>query len=116
MKQTDPKYKLSKNIRSLINMSFKRIGTKKNTKTEHILGCTIQEFKTYIENQFECWMTLENHGIYTGVYNETWQLDHIEPISNATTHEDIIRLNHYTNFQPLCSKKNLEKSNMLSNC
>ena len=97
-------------------MSFKRIGTKKNTKTEHILGCTIQEFKTYIENQFECWMTLENHGIYTGVYNETWQLDHIEPISNATTPEDIIRLNHYTNFQPLCSKKNLEKSNMLSNC
>ena len=110
-KLNDPEYKLRKYIRSLFGMAFKLKGIKKNTKTEHILGCTIQEFKTYIENKFENWMTWEKHSIYTGNYNETWQLDHIEPISNAKTEEDIIRLNHYTNFQPLCSKKNIEKSN-----
>jgi hypothetical protein len=31
-------------------------------------------------------------------------------ISSVKTEEDI-RLNHYTNLQPLCSIKNLEKSN-----
>ena len=56
-------------------------------------------------------MTENNQGKYTGNYNETWQLDHIEPVSNASTIEDVIKLNHYTNLRPLCSKKNLEKSN-----
>ena len=27
--------------------------------------------------------------------------------------EDILKLNHYTNFRPFCSKKNLEKSNKI---
>jgi 5-methylcytosine-specific restriction endonuclease McrA len=58
-------------------------------------------------------MTWKNHGKYTGNYNETWQYDHIIPISNAATEEELIKLNHYSNFQPLCSKKNLEKSNKI---
>ena len=112
-KKADSLFKLKGNIRSLINMSFNIKGYKKHTKTENILGCTINEFKLYLESKFEGWMTLENHGIYTGNYNETRQLDHIEPMFNAITENDIIRLNHYTNFQPLCSKKNLEKSNKI---
>ena len=39
-------------------------------------------------------MTLDNHGTY-------WEIDHIIPLATATTEEDIIRLNHYTNLQPL---------------
>jgi hypothetical protein len=58
-------------------------------------------------------MTWENHGRYTGNYNETWQIDHIIPISNGLSEEEVINLNHYTNLRPLCSKKNLEKSNKL---
>jgi 5-methylcytosine-specific restriction endonuclease McrA len=57
------------------------------------------------------WMSWSNHGSYTGGYEETWQYDHIIPISEAKTYEEVIKLNHYTNFRPLCSKKNLEKSN-----
>ena len=38
--------------------------------------------------------------------NKTWDIDHIEPLSSAKTEEDIIRLNHYTNLQPLCSYYN----------
>ena len=56
-------------------------------------------------------MNWNNNGIYTGNYNETWQLDHIIPISMAENYNDVIKLNHYSNFQPLCSRKNLEKSN-----
>jgi 5-methylcytosine-specific restriction endonuclease McrA len=60
-------------------------------------------------------MNENNQGRYTGNYNETWQLDHIIPISTAETEEEIIKLNHYSNFMPLCSRKNLEKSNTINN-
>lgn len=113
-KKNDFLYKLTKNIRSLIYHTFRNQSYKKSTKTFNILGCSFEDFKIYLESQFENWMTLENHGIYTGNYNETWQLDHIEPISNAKSVEDIIRLNHYTNFRPLCSRKNLEKSDKIT--
>ena len=40
-----------------------------------------------------------------------WHLDHIIPISSAKNEEDIIKLNHYTNFQPLWAIDNLTKGN-----
>ena len=40
-----------------------------------------------------------------------WHLDHIIPISLATTEEEIIKLNHYTNFQPLWAEENIRKGN-----
>ncbi len=51
-------------------------------------------------------MTWENRGLYNGEFNYGWDIDHIIPISFAKTEEDIIKLNHYTNLQPLCSKIN----------
>jgi len=91
----------------LVHGAFKR-GTnqfRKEAKTEKILGCTIEEFRLYIESQFTKRMTLENHG--------EWHLDHILPLATAKTKEDIIRLNHYTNFQPLWAKDNILKSNKI---
>lgn len=98
-------------IKSMINRTFKELGFNRKEQTEFILGCKYEEFKIYIESKFEEWMSWDKHGLYTGNYNETWQIDHIIPISNATTEEEIIKLNHYTNLRPLCSRKNLEKSN-----
>lgn len=47
-------------------------------------------------------------------FNERWDLDHIVPKSTAKTIEDVIKLNHYTNFQPLCSHINRDiKKNRL---
>ena len=42
-----------------------------------------------------------------------WHLDHIIPISFAETEEEVIILNHYTNFRPLWSNANLIKSNKI---
>ena len=41
-------------------------------------------------------------------------IDHIIPLSSAKTEEDIIRLNHYTTLQPLCSYTNryIKKNNL----
>jgi hypothetical protein len=110
-RKEDPVFKIKENISCLLRTSFKSIDSKKNIRTEEVIGCSILEFKLYIENQFEDWMSWSNHGSYTGGYEETWQYDHIIPISEAKTYEEVIKLNHYTNFRPLCSKKNLEKSN-----
>lgn len=51
-------------------------------------------------------MTWDNYGLYNGELNYGWDLDHIVPISSASSQDDIIKLNHFTNFQPLCSKVN----------
>ena len=100
---TNKFYKFSHNVRNLISNSFKRGNNKfiKNSKTEIILGCTIEEFRLYIENKFIDDMTLENYG--------KWHLDHIKPLALATNEEEIIKLNHYTNFQPLWAEDNLIK-------
>jgi hypothetical protein len=79
------------------------MGYKKNTRTYKILGCTYDEFKLHIESKFEEWMNWDNYGRYNGEENYGWHLDHIIPLSSVTTEEDIIRLNHYSNIQPLCS-------------
>lgn len=105
-KRTEPVYKITHNIRTLIGNSFKHAGFKKNSKTTQILGCSFIEFKLHLEAQFEPWMTWNNHGKYTGELNVSWDIDHILPLSSAVTEEDLVRLNHYTNLQPLCSYVN----------
>jgi len=36
-------------------------------------------------------------------------LDHIKPVSIATSEKEMLELNHYTNFQPLLAADNLKK-------
>lgn len=105
----DSLYKVTCNIRSLIKKGFKNSSYIKNSKTQQILGCSFEEFKLHLESKFEHWMTWENMGNpKDGIYelNKTWDIDHIIPSSSATTEDEIIRLNHYTNLQPLCSYVN----------
>ena len=99
-------FKISHYFRSMVRKSFNRNGFSKKSKTYNILGCSFEEFKIYLESKFEDWMTWENRGLYNGDFNYGWDIDHIIPVSSAETEEDIIRLNHYTNLQPLCSKVN----------
>jgi hypothetical protein len=113
-KATDPKYKLGCDIRSIIVGSFKKNFFNKTSRTYLILGCTLEEFKKYLESKFESWMTWDNRGKYNGTLNFGWDIDHIIPLDTAETIEDIIRLNHYSNLQPLCSKVNrdIKKNNL----
>ena len=98
--------KLKENIGNNIRNSLRKNNCRKNSRTTEILNCTIQEFKLYLESKFEIWMSWENYGKYNGELNYGWDIDHIIPISSANTEEEIIKLNHYTNLQPLCSYRN----------
>ncbi len=105
----NPIYKLKESLRSMITRSFKIKGLHKNNKTIEILGCSFEDFKTYLESLWEPWMNWDNKGNWNGypkTINISWDIDHIIPLSIATTEEDVIKLNHYTNLQPLCSYTN----------
>ena len=95
--------RLKENIGSNIRNSLRKNNFTKKSRTTEILGCSKIDFKLYIESKFETWMNWNNYGKYNGEFNYGWDIDHIIPISSAKTEEDIIKLNHYTNLQPLCS-------------
>jgi hypothetical protein len=104
-RKIDYLFKLKGNIKSLIFFSIKNNGYSKTSKTFNILGCTPIEFKTHLERQFTEGMNWENQG--------QWHMDHIYPVSLAKDEEELIRLNHYTNFQPLWAFDNLSKGNKI---
>lgn len=104
--ESDELFKLNRLIRRVVNDSFSRSEYDKNNKTEEIIGIKFDELKLYIESKFEDWMTWENYGLYNGELNHGWDIDHIIPLSSAKTEEELIKLCHYTNLQPLCSYTN----------
>ena len=104
-RQSDPLYKLKRNIRSLISISITNAGFKKNSKTHKILNCSFEEFMSHLEKQFNSGITWENYG--------KWHLDHIVPVSLASTEEEIIKLNHYKNFQPMWGSENNSKNDKI---
>jgi hypothetical protein len=100
-KEAEPLWKFELGIRSNIGSSFKRKGFKKKSKTFDILGCDYNSFVKHISDKFTDGMTLENQG--------EWHLDHQIPLALAETEEEVLELCHYTNYQPLWAKDNLEK-------
>ena len=97
----DPLYKLQLNLRRRIYVSIKSNGFTKRHKTFDILGCTFEFFREFISNKFTTGMSWENYG--------DWHLDHIKPVSLANTEDEIHKLNHYLNFQPLWAIDNIKK-------
>jgi hypothetical protein len=105
-RKNDPLYAMKGSLSALLIIAFKNKNYKKNTKTIETLGCDMYFFKSYIEERFEPWMNWDNRGKYNGEFNYGWDIDHIIPLCTANTEDEIIKLSHYTNLQPLCSKIN----------
>lgn len=97
----NPLFKLKSSIRSRIRIAIKKQRLNKNTSTAKMLGCTWEGLKEHLESQFTEGMTWDNYG--------EWHVDHIKPLALAKTEEELIKLNHYTNLQPLWAKDNLSK-------
>lgn len=106
-------HKISTCIRTRIKdaLTYNRITSVKKTQhTEDLLGCTIEECKTYLESLFKEGMSWNNYG-YRG-----WHIDHIIPCSafDLTKIEEQRKCFHYTNLQPLWAKDNLSKGDKLT--
>ena len=105
LRKGDKIYKFKSDVRSRISQDIKRKGYSKKTKTYEILGCDFETLKKHFEKQFTKGMTWDNQG--------EWHIDHIIPLATATTEEEVIKLNHYTNLQPLWSIDNLSKKDKI---
>lgn len=101
--KTDPLYALQMTCRRRILCAMQKGGYKKSTKTEALLGCSFEEFKTYLEAKFLPGMTWENRGKFG------WHIDHIIPLSSAVNRDEMEKLCHYTNMQPLWAADNHSK-------
>ena len=99
--------KLSCNIRCRVKNYLKSKNIKKNNETFNIVGCTPEFLKEYLEKKFTDGMNWENHGKFG------WHIDHIIPLSSAKTDEEVFKLCHYTNLQPLWAFENLSKGNKI---
>lgn len=65
------------------------------------LGCGPVTLKRHIAAKFTEGMAWEKYG--------QWEVDHITPLSAGRTVEDLTRLCHYTNLQPLWKRDNRMK-------
>lgn len=105
--QRDPLYKAKRALRKRLWLYKKKLGTISMSKS---IGCTWDEFKLYIESKFYLHsrtseqMTWENYG------KNGWEMDHIIPLCAAKTLNDLEKLSHYTNLQPLWKEDNNLKS------
>lgn len=102
-RKSDELFALQHRVGSLIRKALVNEEYTKKSRTHEILGCSLEFFKNYIEQRFLDGMTWENRS--------EWHLDHIIPVSSATTEKEIIKLNHYTNFRPLWAEENIAKGN-----
>lgn len=93
-------------IRNRINKFLKLKKIYKTNKTFEIVGCSPEFLKEHIEKQFTEGMCWELMGMMI-------HIDHIIPLSSAKTEEDVYKLCHYTNLQPLWAEDNLKKSNKI---
>ena len=100
-KKTDPLFKLKCNLRNRIREALKKQNYIKSKTTIDMLGCDSIIAKAHLEKQFTKGMSWENYG--------EWHIDHIIPCASAKTEEELIKLFHYTNLQPLWAADNMSK-------
>ena len=101
----DPIYNLNRSVRSRLRRFLKSHDITKKNKTFEIVGCSPEFLKEYLETQFIDGMSWNNRS--------DWHIDHIIPLSSAKTEDELYRLCHYTNLQPLWAEDNLRKSNKI---
>ena len=104
-RRIDVLFNLACKVRKLINIGLKKQGFTKNSKSADLLGCDFSMLVTHLESQFKPEMTWDNFG--------EWHIDHVIPISSATTLDEFVHLTHYTNLQPMWGEYNIQKSNMM---
>ena len=104
-KSMEPEFKLLSEMRSRLWLYLKKGSLTKKNKTFDIVGCSPLQLREYIEKQFVNGMNWENRS--------SWHIDHIIPLSSANNEEELYKLFHYTNLQPLWAEDNLKKSNKI---
>jgi hypothetical protein len=105
--RSTPEGKAANAVRQFAIRATKYAGQNKPSRSFELLGTDLEGFKAHMESQFLPGMSWENHG--------EWHIDHIIPLASGKTPEEIWKLCHYTNLQPLWASDNLSKGAKLLN-
>lgn len=97
--------KISTNLRTRMRSLVVNKNPKDSTSFK-LVGCSIDNLKSHLENQFNEGMTWDNYGSY-------WHIDHIIPCAafNLKNKQEQKRCFNYHNLQPLKASENIAKTN-----
>lgn len=104
-RKIDPIYRMIESFRSRLSLMARG----KDSKTKELVGCSLLQLRKHLELKFKRGMSWDNYGTY-------WHVDHIIPCS-LFDHNDPKQVRqcwHWTNLQPLEAKKNIAKSNKIT--
>jgi hypothetical protein len=106
--KTDINFRLKKLLRTRVYQYIRAQGASKSQRSEQLLGCTWDEVKIHLEQQWLPKMSWGNHSNGPG----NWNIDHIRPLSSfdLSDPEQQRQAFHYTNLQPLWWEDNMAKS------
>lgn len=106
-KASDVGYKIQIVLRQRIISALKMQCGHKAKRSAELLGCSVPDFKIYIESKFEPGMSWANWGKGP----DKWEIDHILPcaIFDLTRSEHQVRCFHFSNMQPLWALDNQRK-------
>ena len=102
-RKNNPQFKIIENTRNRLNNFLKTKKMIKSNSTFKIVGCTPEKLRTHLKKQFLPGMSWKNYSL------KGWHIDHKVPLASAKTIEDVEKLMHYSNLQPLWAIDNMEK-------
>lgn len=105
-RQVNHFFRLKNNIRSRLNIFLKANKLHKDNSTFNLVGCSPEFLKEHIEKQF-------TEGMSWDLMGKHIHIDHIIPLSSAKNEDEIYKLCHYTNLQPLWAEDNLKKGSKI---
>jgi hypothetical protein len=104
--KNNPEYRIALLLRSRLRAAIKKyrkdVYSKPGSAVKD-LGCSVQEFISYLSEKFQPGMTMENIG--------EWHLDHVRPLAsfNLLDTDQFKQACHFSNYQPLWALDNLKK-------
>ncbi len=106
-RKTNPTFRMIESLRTRQRQAIH--GQNKSASTQNLLGCTYEQARQHLENQFTDGMSWDNYGL------NGWHIDHIIPCASfdMTDPKQQRQCFHYTNLQPLWAEDNLRKSDKL---
>jgi hypothetical protein len=103
-RKNDITVRIRHSLSSRITAVLRRQRTNKNNRTIDLLGCSIRDFKMYLETRFKPGMTWENYG-------SKWHIDHIVPCAmfDLSDREQQNYCFHFSNMRPMWAEENMRR-------
>ena len=106
-RKINPIYRIISNVRERTKDYLNYKTYNQNSHISDVIGCSPKFLIEYLEQKFKDGMSWDNYGFYG------WHIDHKIPLSSAKTEEEVYKLCHYTNLQPLWAEDNLKKGSKI---